>query len=268
MLFAMVINYFFFSDGPSSQIREEAKICYYMKENVSEEDPIAKTFMREGLSCKYRIKLITPGLVIDTTYESTKDAESWSRFYERIIRRKYTKNEIQTKKYATEQLYPLFESQINILQEKYELIIQALEQSGFFLENSQKKLREGYVELKRMKGKSWKKLYCVLYKDFIYFFEPHERVSFNIRPYTIINLKFITAISQAKTLDTFVVTTPLRRFVIKTKHQVAVDQWIDKIQTQSIKKQGQNPAVKKMKKVIRSSGILLYKGIKRKNENY
>jgi len=139
----------------------------------------------------------------------------------------------------------------------------------FFIETTQKKkLREGYVELKRMKGKDWKSLYCVLYKDFIYFFEPHERVSINIRPYTLINLKFITSVDYGKSPLTFNITTPLRRFVIRSKHEVAVDEWIQKIDERRLLKQGQKGVtphkVQGNKKLLDNKGYMYTKPIRGK----
>jgi len=122
------------------------------------------------------------------------------------------------------------------------------------------------VELKRMKGKDWKKLYCVLYKDFIYFFEPHEKVSMNVSPYTLINLKFITSVDYGKEPFTFNISTPLRRFVIKCKHEVAVDQWIEHIENRRMKKSGQKePSGKvKGKRNTDDKGYMYSKNIKGK----
>jgi len=56
------------------------------------------------------------------------------------------------------------------------MIIKTLADSGFFIEPKLKKEKEGYVELKRQ-GKEWKKLYLVLFKDYVYLFKPHEKIS-------------------------------------------------------------------------------------------
>jgi len=154
-----------------------------------------------------------------------------------------------------DQLHPLFNAHKDLLHEKLQIIIKALQQSGFFIESTQKKIREGFIELKRMKGKERKKLYCVLYKDFIYFFLPHERVSLNARPYTLIDLKFITSVEYGKAPCTFNVSTPLRRFVLKVKHEVAVDQWIEKIDERRYKKTGLKDV-----EVVRGKSLVDHKG--------
>jgi len=115
-----------------------------------------------------------------------------------------------------------------------------------------------------MKGKERKKLYCVLYKDFIYFFEPHEKVSINIKPYTLINIKFISYIEYGKVPCTFNVITPLRRFVLKVKHEVAVDQWIESIEERRFIKTGQKGLEIEKTRIVDNKGYFYSKDIKGK----
>lgn len=59
---------------------------------------------------------------------------------------------------------------------RFKLIVNTLKESGFFISPKLRKEMEGHLELKR-RGKEWKKLYVVLFKDYIYMFKPHVKVS-------------------------------------------------------------------------------------------
>jgi len=130
---------FFFQEGPGTNVKTEAKICYYGKESVEQEDSLTKQYVKEGLSCKVRIKLITPGLLIEISFESDRDGDEWNRYLHKMVRKKYTKREINSKQEAIKQLLPLFNAQKDLIVEKFELILRALEESGFFIETNQKK---------------------------------------------------------------------------------------------------------------------------------
>jgi len=115
--------------------------------------------------------------------------------------------------------------------EKYYLIVKALADSGFWI-SKEKKIREGYCYLKRS-GKKSRRLYCVLYKDFLYLFKPKSTVSLNERPYDMVNLKFVIAcdIENSNSSFIFSITTPLRKFYLRTKHEVALQEWVEKIRS-------------------------------------
>eukprot|EP01125_Pyxidicula_operculata_P006991 TRINITY_DN2393_c0_g1_i1.p1 TRINITY_DN2393_c0_g1~~TRINITY_DN2393_c0_g1_i1.p1 ORF type:complete len:263 (+),score=47.71 TRINITY_DN2393_c0_g1_i1:734-1522(+) len=92
-----------------------------------------------------------------------------------------------------------------------------------------------------------KKLYVVLYRDFIYLFNPQTRVSYNERPHSFINVKFIIA-CDIEAENIFSVTTPLRKFVLKTKHDVAMAEWVTQIRTQAERKNKALPPMRGLDK--------------------
>lgn len=124
------------------------------------------------------MKIYSTEGVCTISFESEDEAYSWMRYFKRCMRFKYNKKELLQKRSILKELEPLFEEQGKILDEKYDRIVTALEDSGFFIDSRQKKLREGYLSMEMAgRDKQWKKLYVVLYKSFIYLFKPHERVS-------------------------------------------------------------------------------------------
>eukprot|EP01123_Difflugia_compressa_P004700 TRINITY_DN16181_c0_g1_i1.p1 TRINITY_DN16181_c0_g1~~TRINITY_DN16181_c0_g1_i1.p1 ORF type:complete len:353 (-),score=51.52 TRINITY_DN16181_c0_g1_i1:142-1167(-) len=172
--------------------------------------------------------------MLDISFESDSLGDKWSEIFEQLTNLKYTKEEIREKENAAKEIEPLILSQQELIFEKYTLILNALANSGFWIAR-EKKIREGYCYLKRP-GKNSKKLYVVLYKDFIYFFKPQARVSLNERPYEMINSKFVTACDMENSQNLFSITTPLRKFILRTKHEVALQEWVNKIRETVSKK--------------------------------
>jgi hypothetical protein len=167
--------------------------------------------------------------MIDISFESDNLGSTWNDILSQMTRKKYSEPEYREKESILNQLNPLLKYQQELLLEKYVLILRALTDSGFWI-SKEKKIREGYCYLRR-EGKKSRRLYCVLYKDFIYLFKPKTTVSFNEKPYDMINLKFVTAcdIEKADSSYIFSITTPLRKFYFRTKHEVALQEWVDKI---------------------------------------
>jgi len=216
---------------------------------VTEEDMLTGKQIKEGLFCKKRIKLITPGEMLDISFESDDLGIKWNEALDKLIHAKYKEAEIAEKEAARKELDPLLKSQQELIYEKYSIILKALADSGFWIAK-EKKIREGYCYLKRH-GKTSRKLYVVLYKDFIYFFKPQARVSMNERPYYMINIKFVTACDMENSENLFSITTPLRKFILRTKHEVALQEWVGKIRETIEKKNKKLAPMKKIKKKTR-----------------
>jgi hypothetical protein len=73
-------------------------------------------------------------------------------------------------------LQPLLVEQESMKMKRFKLIVNTLKESGFFISPKLRKEMEGHLELKR-RGKEWKKLYVVLFRDYLYMFKPHIKVS-------------------------------------------------------------------------------------------
>jgi len=217
-------------EGPTTRdVKRIYTIVFYQLFDVTEEDKLTGKQIKEGLFCKKRIRLVTPGTMLDISFESDEMGSAWNDVLSRLINMKYTQEELKEKENIQNGINPLLKYQQELLLEKFVLIVRALTDNGFWI-SEEKKLRDGYCYLKRV-GKKSRKLYCVLYKDFLYLFKPKTTVSVDEKPYDMVNLKFITAcdIENKESSFTFSITTPLRIFYLRTKHEVALQEWVDKI---------------------------------------
>jgi len=239
-----VLNFY---AGPSvTNVKTQTVVCFKSSTSVTEEDTLTGKQVKEGLFCNKRIKLITIGEMLDVSFESDDLAVKWDDILNKMLHMKYQEDEIKEKEESRNELEPLLKAQQELMHEKYSTILMALADSGFWI-GKEKKIREGYCYLKRP-GKTARKLYCVLYKDFFYFFKPQARVSMNERPYEMINLKFVTACDMENAENLFSVTTPLRKFTLRTKHEVALQEWVSKIRETAEKKNKRLAPMKKIQK--------------------
>jgi len=94
-------------------------------------------------------------------------------------------------------------------------------------------------------------------------FKPEEKVSINERPYSLINLKFITAIDMSSD-SAFSVTTPLRKFVFGCKHEVAATEWVNQLRLVTTKKNKSLPPMKHIVKKVSDNGYHYSKDISKR----
>eukprot|EP01124_Arcella_intermedia_P023584 TRINITY_DN3769_c0_g1_i1.p1 TRINITY_DN3769_c0_g1~~TRINITY_DN3769_c0_g1_i1.p1 ORF type:complete len:370 (-),score=104.86 TRINITY_DN3769_c0_g1_i1:391-1347(-) len=237
----------FYKSPMDEKCKAQYIVNYFHLSNVTTDDSLTGKQISEGLFCNKRIKVITPGLMLDLSFESDEQGLQWNEILTKLIDIKFKEDEIKEKETARKELEPLLKSQQDLIFEKYATILQALSESGFWI-TKEKKIREGYCYLKRPNKQS-KKLYVVLYRDFIYFFRPKDRVSVTERPYYLINVKFISACDIEKD-KCFYINTPLKKFILRTKHEIAQQEWIEKIR-EAVTKKGTRiaPRIKSVKKV-------------------
>jgi len=68
----------------------------------------------------------------------------------------------------------------------------------------------------------------------------------NERPYYMINLKFVTACDMENAENLFSITTPLRKFILRTKHVVSLQEWVSKLRETIERKNKRLPPLKKI----------------------
>jgi len=186
---------------------------------------------------KKRINIVTFGAVLKLTFEDDAAADAWWIVLKKLLRGKFSREELKAKEEARLALEPLLDEQENLQWARHEAILKALAASGFW-QGKEKKLHEGYLKELRRK-RSAKKVYTVLFRDYLYFFKPHEKVSANERPADMVALKFVSSIDYEKDSKTaYRITTPLRSFILKAKHEVAAAEWINAIRSQLERKGG------------------------------
>jgi len=94
-------------------------------------------------------------------------------------------------------------------------------------------------------------------------FKPEAKVSYSERPYSLVNLKFISAI-DIESDTTFSVTTPLRKFVFGCKHEEANTEWVNQLRIGTMKKNKALPPLKRVGKKPSNNGYVYSKDISKR----
>lgn len=220
-----------FFSNPESPIKRHScfTVVYAHTSQITKEDELVYAQLGKGQPlCKSRIMVVTPGRIIKLSGITDDDGKKWAETFQTLLSLKYTKEELDEKEQVRKELEPLLRDQELMLEERYRIITRALKDVGFFIDDVPKE-KEGYLELLKRTGKDQfarKKLYAVLYRDFLYFFKPHETPSVDAPPYDLINLRYITSLTVLDK-NTFEIKTPLRTFNLQAKHDVAVEEWVN-----------------------------------------
>jgi hypothetical protein len=216
-----------FYTGNGGDHVQSHRICWVYSREVSREDSIS---LASGNRSAWRVTIFSRGHVLLLAFDADETAKSWVKFFKRLMKAKYSEEERQEKSAIVEELFPLLLEQERLKAKQFQNIMNALSESGFFIEPRHKKETEGYLEL-RVAKRQWKKVYCALFDDFFYMYPPHEKVSLNSEPYDWIQVNFINSIRPSKVPNTIVIRTLLNRFTFKAKHEQAVAQWINAIRS-------------------------------------
>eukprot|EP01130_Rhizamoeba_saxonica_P009742 TRINITY_DN3974_c0_g1_i2.p1 TRINITY_DN3974_c0_g1~~TRINITY_DN3974_c0_g1_i2.p1 ORF type:complete len:377 (+),score=81.87 TRINITY_DN3974_c0_g1_i2:24-1154(+) len=204
-------------------------ITWWKEYEPSHEDKLNIRQEEDGIQCTKRTRIITDENVLSLSYESNDIADEWHEALTQLMRQKYEPEEYAFREETMQEIEPLISERTDLLHQKYALIVMALESSGFFIEPNHKKIREGFIHIR--KNDYWKKLYAVLYRDYIYFFRPHDKVTVNTNPYNFIYLKFIKSVEYDEDNEkNFIIRTSLRSIKIRARHYIAAEEWIQSIQ--------------------------------------
>jgi hypothetical protein len=255
-----------FTAAGAAESHFQCELCYAHLMTVEKEDAMTQLQQRMAIKAsKKRLNIITFGAVVTLTFDSDSDANDWWAVVKKVLRAKFKREELVQKEEARQALDPLVKEQENILWAKHDAIIKALAASGFW-SSKEKKLHEGYLYEVRRKRKS-KKYYTVLFRDYLYFFKPHEKVSAAEKPADMVALRFVSSVDYLKDSKTsFYLTTPLRKIILEGKHEVAVADWLKSIGDQCSKKDGHEgpvllPSLNGTAKKVSDKGYLYNKSI-------
>jgi len=153
---------------------------------------------------------------------------------------------------ASKELEPLLNKILKIQMDQVELMLNALKESGLFITDSSKKLKEGHLDIKKQDD-TWKTYYVVLWKDCLSYFDAESKSTARgfISTESIISLKCEEfkfpsntskldqkqkdKIEEEKKRGTrrFKLVTPLRTYQYKAKHKEAMVDWLLAIQNVS-----------------------------------
>jgi len=214
---------YYYTEKGASKPKGVIPISFMSYEVAKTEDKLVSKQMDEGgyEACKYRVTIYSPRRVYRLSAAKDEECESWVNVIENTLKANISEGEYQQKADAAKALLPLLEEQSEIQWQRYKATLKALEQVGFFSSEPSSKEKEGYLELQGDDyEKSWKKMYWVLYKDYLYYFRLENKED----PHGVIALKFISSVEHDRSLGSsgFVIQTPLRTFFVKAKHEPAM----------------------------------------------
>ncbi|KAH8073754.1 forkhead associated domain containing protein [Aureococcus anophagefferens] len=174
--------------------------------------------------------------------------KAWIAAVNDALKEAYTADEIAKKEASQAAMRPLLLDQAQIQFKRMNVILSNLRAAGFVAEQEKiKSKKKGYLEFQRVEYEDeqfyadlltdekpeeaqFSKMYCVLRSDqtIVYGATEHEAKS---DPEGIISLNHLHVVLDTETIEKtgkmiFSLVTPLRTFVMKAAHQVALEEWL------------------------------------------
>ena len=145
--------------------------------------------------------------------------------------------------------------------EQWIMVVKALQQAGLFSTSLSGKKKEGYLEIYKS-DQTWKQYYFVLFNTSLCYFSLHDKVKLAIlesfeskfqkvwslskqsrwlglwlipqnwleRPLSKQEIESDLSIDPNDAVGCFVLSTPIRTFILRAKHESAMNDWIQTIQ--------------------------------------
>lgn len=197
----------------------------------SEDRLVEKQAKKDSGVCSLRLSIWSAKRQFVFSAERDDDVQAWVDALDQLVKDKYTDSEVADKAEAARRLLPLIDEQECIQKDRYVYLRTVLAQSGLLGYNQPKKLKEGYLDVRLDDGAdAWRKMYFVLHKKYLNYYRVEDKKI----PYGVIALKFMTNVEEeSEGGERFLLTTPLRTFHLRAKHNVAMKEWVYATKTAS-----------------------------------
>mmetsp|Transcript_3246 Transcript_3246/g.11327 ORF Transcript_3246/g.11327 Transcript_3246/m.11327 type:complete len:427 (+) Transcript_3246:156-1436(+) len=208
------------------------QVAYASVQRLASEDALAeKQSKKESDVCGLRLSIWSAKRQFVFSAESDAAVEAWVSALDQLIHSKYSDSEISDKAEAARRLLPLINEQECIQKDRYVYLRTVLAQSGLLGYNQPKKLKEGYLDVRLDDDEgAWRKMYFILHKKYLNYYRVEDKKI----PYGVVALKFMTSVEEESDGgDCFLLSTPLRTFSLKAKHNVAMKEWVYAMKTAS-----------------------------------
>lgn len=226
VLFRVVLtgnNLYYFADATSKRPRGIISVSF-----VSQKLPTTEAHLLEIKNpevSKNYVMIFSPNRLDLFAAPSNEELDQWYNCLVKIINESLTKQEVNFRENVLQELLPLLSQKSSQDVEKIMLMISELEHSGF-AKGKVKKDRTGNLDMWLEDEEVWAKYYFVLQNRCLYYYKTSKAP-----PKGIITLQFTTIEaaeedSPGKEPFCFRLRTPLSTFVLKAKHQVAMEEWI------------------------------------------
>jgi len=209
---------------------------------------VSKEFIADMENRGSSFYLYTPTRTMTLYAGNIKEQKAWIAAVNDALKEAYTADEITKKEASQAAMRPLLLDQAQIQFKRMNVILSNLRAAGFVAEQEKiKSKKKGYLEFQRVEYEDeqfyadlltdekpeeaqFSKMYCVLRSDqtIVYGATEHEAKS---DPEGIISLNHLHVVLDTDTIEKtgkmiFSLVTPLRTFVMKAAHQVALEEWL------------------------------------------
>lgn len=209
---------------------------------------VSKEFIADMENRGSSFYLYTPTRTMTLYAGNIKEQKAWIAAVNDALKEAYTADEIAKKEASQAAMRPLLLDQAQIQFKRMNVILSNLRAAGFVAEQEKiKSKKKGYLEFQRVEYEDeqfyadlltdekpeeaqFSKMYCVLRSDqtIVYGATEHEAKS---DPEGIISLNHLHVVLDTETIEKtgkmiFSLVTPLRTFVMKAAHQVALEEWL------------------------------------------
>lgn len=209
---------------------------------------VSKEFIADMENRGSSFYLYTPTRTMTLYAANLDEQKKWLAAINESIKEAYSADEVKAKETAQAAMRPLLLDQATIQFKRMNVILSNLRAAGFVAEQDKvKSKKKGYLEFQRVEFEDeqfyadlltdekpeeaqFSKMYCVLRSDqtIVYGATEHEAKS---DPEGIISLNHLHVVLDTDTIEktgkmVFSLVTPLRTFVMKAAHQVALEEWL------------------------------------------
>ncbi len=209
------------------------------KEEIEGMEPDYAAYMESQMT-SHRIIVYTSDRVHNLHFDSEEDAINWHKALTFNLKACIGDDEFEAKESAAKSMEPLIKAETKDQFYLHKNVVGLLVSSGMIADENplttKSKIKEGYLHMRKddlaTKGHSWKRYYYVLVGTTIYYYESTS----NNEYHGVINLRACSIdIDEAYCKQekwVFTVQTPLRKFILRAKHDGSMKEWLKVIDKQ------------------------------------
>jgi len=240
VLFRVVLtgnNLYYFADATSKRPRGIISVSFVSQKLQTTEAHLLEINNPE-VSKNY-IMIFSPNRLDLFAAPSNEELDQWYTGLVKVINESLSKPEVNFRENVLQELLPLLSQKSSQDVEKIMLMIAELEHSGFS-KGRAKKDRTGNLDMWLEDEEVWVKFYFVLQNRCLYYYKTSKAP-----PKGIITLQFTTIESEAEAPEKspfcFRLKTPLSNFILRAKHEVAMEEWVAALEAAKSNKKKEGP---------------------------
>lgn len=248
VLFRLVLNgnnLYYFPDATSKRPRGIVQVSFVSQRLLTTEAHLLE--IKNPEVSKYHLMVFSQNRLDLFAASTNEELDQWYQALSKVIKESLSPEEVNFRENVLQELLPLLSQKTSQDVEKIILMIAELEHSGF-VKGRIKKDRTGNLEMWLEDEEKWSKYYFVLQNKCLYYYKTSKAP-----PKGIITLQFTTMEQEEEAPKgaqfAFRLKTPLSSFVLKAKHQVAMEEWMNAIEAAKTgKKKGEKEKEKEKEK--------------------